>query len=85
MRVFEFECETRSYISFDKIADAFAKIHSDEQAVFIQELFDALLHQCKDTHKMRMQIKYIANDIRTRNFKQAQIGAEMLQQELEDV
>lgn len=83
MSRYEFECETTSQVAFDKIADAFANTSSNEQAVFLQELFDALLHKCGDHHKMRMQIKYISSEINVRNFKQAQIGVRMLQEEIE--
>lgn len=83
MSRYEFECDTTSQVPFDKIADAFANTNSSDQAVFLQELFDALMHKCGDTHKMRIQIKYIASEINARNFKQTQIGVRMLQEEIE--
>ena len=82
MRQVIFECETTSTIPVDRIAYAFAITNSQDQAVLIQELFDALLHKCGDMHKLRIHIKYIASEMNVRNFKQGKEGIRMLFEEL---
>jgi len=82
MRPVTFECETTSQIPVDRIADAFANTNSQDQAVLLQELFDALLHKCGDMHKLRIQIKYIASEMNVRGFKQGKEGIRMLFEEL---
>lgn len=85
MRQVTIECETTSVISVDRIADAFAATNSEEQAVILQELFDALLHKCENnTHRFRLQLSYIAVDMTVRGYKQGQEGIRMLFEELEN-
>lgn len=85
MRPVIFECETTSQIPVDRIADAFAVTSSDEQAVFLQELFDALLHKCNgNSHNLRIQLGYVANEMNARGFKQGKAGIRMLFEELKE-
>jgi hypothetical protein len=79
-----FECDTTSQIPVDRIADAFAQTSSDDQAVFLQEIFDALLHKCNGSmHSLRVQLGYVANEMHSRGFKQGIEGVRMLQEEIE--
>lgn len=63
------EVKSRSTVEFGDIAELFAEMNSREQAVFLQELFDALKFRCKEHFKHETQLLYIAKDIKEQNFK----------------
>lgn len=46
-------------VSIGDIADKFAELTNEKQAVFLHELFDALKHRCKE--RFEFQLNYIAD------------------------
>lgn len=66
----EIEVKSRSTVKFCDIADFFAYMGHQEQAVFIHELFDALSFKCKEYSKKEYQIMYIAKYLKEQNLKE---------------
>ena len=65
-------------IDFGDIAEEFASMGSHEQAVFLNEMFDALNFKCKDHYRHECQLLHIATDIKRQNFKHLKYVMETL-------
>lgn len=61
--------KSESTVEYNEIADQFGEMMSDDQAVFLEEMFDALKFKCKDHFKLESQLLFIAKEIKERNFK----------------
>jgi hypothetical protein len=61
--------KAQATVDFGEIAEEFAQMSSVEQSIFLQELFDALKHRCKDHHRYETQLLYMAKDMKEKNFK----------------
>lgn len=51
---------------------------SHDQAVFLNELFDALNFKCKDRYRNECQLLHIATDIKRQNFRHLEYVFETL-------
>lgn len=65
----ELEVEAKAKVHISEIAASFSQMNSDEQAVFLQEIFDALEFQCKDHFKYESQLLHITTSVKRYNFK----------------
>ncbi len=70
--------ESRSVVDISEIASQFAELTGDEQAVFLQEIFDELEHQCKKEGKFESQLSWIGIGINRFNFKRLKYVFESL-------
>ncbi len=70
--------ESRSVVDISEIAGQFAELSGDEQAVFLQEIFDALEHKCKTEGKFESQLSWIGVGINRFNFKRLKYVFESL-------
>lgn len=78
------EVESRSTVHISEIAASFSDMNSDEQAVFLQEIFDALEHNCKDAAKFESQLSWISIGIKQYNFNRLKYVFESLSYFLDD-
>lgn len=62
--------QSESNVHISEIAAQFQNMTSDEQAVFLQEIFDALKFQCKTDFNYDKQLCFIATSIERYNFKE---------------
>ena len=70
MRQINFTVPSHSVVDLSEFASAFAELNSDDQAIVLQEMFDALKFKCKDDHKYNSQLCFIAVSIQRYNFKE---------------
>ena len=77
------QVESVSKVHISQIASEFAELDSTRQAVFLQEIFDALEHNCKDPAKFESQLSWIAIGINQYNFKRLKYVFESLSYFLE--
>lgn len=84
MRAYKINVESVSEVQFDVIAEQFAEMMSDYQAVFLEEMFDALKFGCKDHFKFESQLLFIAKDIKKRNLKNLVYVVETLNEFLKE-
>jgi hypothetical protein len=70
MRTIGFDVNARVTVDMHEIVDCFAQMNSDDQAIFLSEMFDALLHRCKEKAKFDSQLCWIATCIERYNFNQ---------------
>lgn len=68
MKTIEFEMPASAKVEISHIAENFANLNSDDQAIFIQELFDALEYKCKSKEKFESQLCWIGTSIQRYDF-----------------
>lgn len=76
--------ESTSEVHVSQIASQFQNMTSDEQAVFLQEMFDALKFQCKTDFNYEKQLCFIATSIEKHKFKELAKSLRQLVEFIED-
>lgn len=76
--------QSESKVHISEIAAQFAELDSTRQAVFLQEIFDALEHNCKDAAKFESQLSWISIGIKQYNFNRLKYVFESLSYFLDD-
>lgn len=74
----DFTVESHSVVELHDIAGAFSVMTGDQQAIVLQEFFDALKHACKDKAKFEYQLHFIGVGISRYNFKDLEYVFESL-------
>lgn len=78
MTVPNFTVESHSVVLLHEIAGAFSEMTGDQQAIVLQEFFDALKHACKDKAKFESQLHRIGVGISRYNLKDLEYVFESL-------
>lgn len=70
MRKIGFDVAARATVDMHEIVECFSNMNSDDQAIFLSEMFDALHFKCKEIHRFDSQLCFIATSIERYNFKE---------------
>ena len=70
MKKIGFDVAARATVDMHEIVECFSNMNSDDQAIFLSEMFDALHFKCKEIHRFDSQLCWIATSIERYNFKE---------------
>lgn len=74
----------KATVNISEIAGQFSEMNGDQQAIFLQEIFDALEFRCKEQGKFEAQLSWISIGINRYNFKRLEYVFESLSYFMKD-